>query len=63
MYGNANENIKLKEEDEEFQDWHVSVQYDNSIVKVFCCPEDMMCTDIVRDSHSILECYESCDQS
>ena len=53
-----NDDVTLSMENEEFNDWHISVPFPLGNVKVLCCPEDIECCS--RDNHGHNICCEGC---
>ena len=42
-YGQMSEDVRLDEEHDEFDDWRMEVPFDNTTVRILCCPEDVQC--------------------
>ena len=57
-YGAMGEGISLDESHPEFDDWRVRVPFDDGVVNVLCCPEDLICEADVE--HDPLTCCERC---
>ena len=59
-YGNMSESLALKEDDKQFDDWHLRVPFGDEQVKILCCPEDVICSRIGAKEHSSKECCVEC---
>ena len=40
-YGQMSEDVRLDEGHDEFDDWRMEVPFDNTTVRILCCPEDV----------------------
>ena len=60
-HGNVSEDITMKDKDHELQDVHATIQYDNENISILCCPEDLVCCNIVKGPHTNKECCEACE--
>ena len=58
-YGTVSDNVIFSEDDDEFKDWHLQVDFGSEALKLLCCPEDLSCKDILNKSHSRQECCEA----
>ena len=59
-YGTVSEDMFLNDEDTGFEDWHVTTRCAHGNVKMLCCPEDLVCCNVVKGLHTNKECCEAC---
>ena len=54
------ESLTLKEDDKQFDDWHLRVAFGEEEVKVLWCPEDVKCCRLDGHDHYSTECCNDC---
>ena len=59
-YGRTSASRTLREDDRQFDDWHVRIKFEEEEVKVLCCPEDVLCCRRDGQDHSSTECCTEC---
>ena len=51
-YGTVRDNVILSEDDDEFKDWHMQVNFGSETLNLLCFPDDLGCKNIVDETHS-----------
>ena len=60
-YGAVSDSVTLSEDDVEFDDWHLNITLEERSFKMLCCPEDLLCDNILTGIRTNKGCCDACE--